>query len=166
MKLIDQNGRLFGKISIVDVLVILIVAAMAAAIFYVKNGQNAGIGNGVVEETICFQVRVPGVPSYMEDAVQAGDLLYDLSYASGGALGEITQVQVEPGFRDAIYYDGTLGLAPVEDGVDLVLTVKGTGLVGENGSYMLNRIYDLGVNSSRTYYTKYARFDGRVIDIL
>ena len=40
------------------------------------------------------------------------------------------------------------------------------GLVGESGSYMLNRVYDLGVNSARTYYTKYARFDGRVIGIL
>ena len=32
MKLIDREGRLFGKISVVDVLAILLVAAMAAAI--------------------------------------------------------------------------------------------------------------------------------------
>ena len=31
MKLIDREGRLFGKISVVDVLAILLVAAMAAA---------------------------------------------------------------------------------------------------------------------------------------
>ena len=166
MKLNDREGRLFVKISVVDVLAILLVAAMAAAIGYVKNSQTADLGNGTVEQAIRFQVRVSGVPAYMEDAVQVGDQLYDVSYPSGGALGEITQVQTEPGFRDAMFQDGTWESVPVEDGIDLVLTVEGFGLVGESGSYMLNRVYDLGVNSARTYYTKYARFDGRVIGIL
>lgn len=165
MRWMDQNGRLFGKISIVDVLALLLVAAMAGAIFYVKGSQNAGLGNGTVEQTICFQVRVPGVPSYMEAAVQVGDQLYDLNYPSGGALGRITQVEVEPGFREAMCNDGVWCSAPVEDGIDLVLTLEGSGLVSSSGSYMLNRVYDLGVNSARTYYTKYARFDGRVIHI-
>ena len=31
MKIIDKNGRLFGKISIIDVLVVLMVAILAAA---------------------------------------------------------------------------------------------------------------------------------------
>ena len=96
MKLIDREGRLFGKISVVDVLAILLVAAMAAAIGYVKNSQTADLGNGTVEQAIRFQVRVSGVPAYMEDAVQVGDQLYDVSYPSGGALGEITQVRRSP----------------------------------------------------------------------
>ena len=63
MKLIDREGRLFGKISVVDVLAILLVAAMAAAIGYVKNSQTADLGNGTVEQAIRFQVRVSGVPA-------------------------------------------------------------------------------------------------------
>ena len=38
MKIIDKNGRLFGKISVIDVLVILVVAVMAFAL-YVKNNS-------------------------------------------------------------------------------------------------------------------------------
>ena len=42
----DRDGRLFGKISIVDVIVLLVVAAMVAAV-YVKThkpqtGSNVG----------------------------------------------------------------------------------------------------------------------------
>ena len=36
MKLMDKNGRLFGKISVIDVVVVLVVLVMAAAL-HVKN---------------------------------------------------------------------------------------------------------------------------------
>ena len=36
MKILDRDGRLFGKISIIDVIVILVVAVLALAI-YVKT---------------------------------------------------------------------------------------------------------------------------------
>ena len=32
MKLMDKNGRLFGKISVIDVVVVLVVLVMAAAL--------------------------------------------------------------------------------------------------------------------------------------
>ena len=40
MKIIDGNGRLFGKISVIDVLVILVVAVLAAALYF-KSIQNS-----------------------------------------------------------------------------------------------------------------------------
>ena len=33
MKILDRDGRLFGKISIIDVIVILVVAVLALAIY-------------------------------------------------------------------------------------------------------------------------------------
>ena len=39
MKIIDRNGRLFGKISVIDLLVIAVVAVMAVAL-YVKTNQK------------------------------------------------------------------------------------------------------------------------------
>ena len=48
--------------------------------------------------------------------------------------------------------------------VDLLITVKGRGLV-TGRSYSINRVYDLGVNSSRNYWTKRADFAGMVCAI-
>ena len=76
MKIIDENGRLFGKISVIDVVVLLLVVAMAAAIFFVKRDQ-AVTGNSVAEQPITFQVLVSGAYDYMEPMIQVGDLLYD-----------------------------------------------------------------------------------------
>ena len=59
MNFIDRNGRLFGKISVIDVLVIGVVLVMAAALFF-KNNQ-AHTGMSVTEQDITFQVRARGV---------------------------------------------------------------------------------------------------------
>ena len=164
MKIIDQNGRLFGKISIIDVVMLLLVVAMAAAIAFVKSSQNV-TNNNVAEQPITFQILVGGAYDYVEPMVQVGDKLYDKDYTSNGPLGTITAVEVQPGRMQAYLHDGTVAQVEVEGGVNLLLTVEGSGLVTERGSYMINRIYDLGVNSARTYQTKYAEFTGTVMAI-
>ncbi len=156
MKIIDQNGRLFGKISIIDVLAILVVAVLAVGL-YVK-GNQPHTSNKVATKTITYQVVAEGIPKYLQENIHEGDKVYDLDYASGGSpLGEITEIEVQPSSKMATFSDGTMGRAEVEDGVNLLLTIKGEGLVSDRG-YALNRVYDLGVNSARTYYTKYAEF--------
>lgn len=163
MKVIDHNGRLFGRISVIDVLVILVVIALAGAL-YVKN-TRPHTGTSVATQTITYQVLVEGAQSYLKDNIHVGDKVYDLTYSSGGSpLGEITDIEEQPGSKLTTFTDGTMGLAGVEDGVNLLLTIQGEGLVGDKG-YSLNRVYDLGINSARTYYTKYAQFDVTVTKI-
>ena len=167
MKIIDRNGRLFGKISVIDVLVILVVLVMAAALYF--KGHQTHTGNTVVEQTITFQIRARGVNDYVAAAIQAGDGIYDRDYSSGGrALGEVVDVQVErtPGMQLMENMgDGTAGLVESDGTVDLLVTVKSTGLVSGK-SYSINRVYDLGINSSRNYNTTRACFTGTVCDIL
>lgn len=166
MKLIDHNGRLFGKISVIDVLVILVVAVLAAALYFKSNQTHTG--GTVTEQTITFQIRARGVDGYVYDALRIDDGLYDLDYSSGGrAIGRITDIQVErdPGTKLADeLHDGAAALVEADDTVDLLITVEGKGLV-DGKSCTLNRVYALGINSSRTYYTKQAQFTGTVASI-
>ena len=163
MKIIDRNGRLFGKISVIDVLVIAVVLVMAAALFFKSNQTHTG--TSVTSETITYQMVANGVRTYVADAVQVGDLMYDQDRSSGGTLGKIVDIQVLPGTKLGEMNDGTAGMIPVEDGVDLLLTIEGSGILSE-GRYLLNRVYDLGVNSARNYYTPYAQFTGTITAIL
>ena len=163
MKIIDKNGRLFGKISIIDVLVILAVAVLAAALGFKSNQTHTGTTTSNIP--IIYQVRVNGERNYVADAVRVGDHLYDLENSSGGTLGEILSIETLPGKKVATFNDGTMGEAPVEDGVTLLLTVKGYGIISDN-RYLLNRVYNLGVNTTRNYYTPYAQFTATVTAIL
>ncbi len=162
MKLIDQNGRLFGKISVVDLLVVAVVAVLAVALQF--KGEQTHTGTGAAQQKITFQILVQGVRSYVGDAVRVEDLLFEQNTDSGGPLGRITDIQTSPGTKLAELADGTCEAVPAEDSVDLLLTVEGEGIISE-GRCLLNRVYDLGVNSSRSYCTPYAQFNGVVAAI-
>lgn len=162
MKLIDRNGRLFGKISIVDVIVILVVAVLGVAI-YAKT-HKPQTGTKVATTSIVYQMRLENQPAYMLDAIQVGDQMYDKERSTGGSLGEILDIQVEDGTKRAELNDGTTAVVPAEGNYNILLTIRGKGLVTEEG-YALNRIYQLGVNSTRNFNTKYASFVGIITDI-
>ena len=163
MKLMDKNGRLFGKISVIDVVVVLVVLVMAAAL-YVKNTSLSHTSTRVTNTPITYQVTAYNVRQYVADAVQEGDLVYDQDYSTGGTLGAIQSIEVQPSGKLTELYDGTVVSAPAQDSVNLVLTIQGEGLISE-GRYQLNRIYDLGIHASRNFYTPYAQFTGTVTSI-
>ena len=41
MKLIDEKGRLFGKINLIDLLVVLLIVAVLAAVVWKLGGRKA-----------------------------------------------------------------------------------------------------------------------------
>ena len=71
MKVIDNNGRLFGKISVIDVLAILVVLALGAALYVKSNQPHTGVS--VPTQTITYQVRVDGAPEYLQNSIHVGD---------------------------------------------------------------------------------------------
>ena len=155
MKIIDRNGRLFGKISVIDVIVILAVIVMAAAI-YVKT-HKPQTGSNVATTTIVYQMSVENQPEYMLDAIQVGDQIYDKERSTGGSLGTITDIQVSDGTYEAKLDDGTYEIVPTQGRYNLLLTIEGQGLIDENGNYLLN--------SSREFNNKYGLFLGRIVSI-
>lgn len=163
MKIIDRNGRLFGKISVIDVIVILAVIVVALAI-YVKT-HKPQTGSNVSTTTVVYQMKVDNQPEYMLQAIQVGDQIYDKERSTGGSLGTITDIQVSDGTYEAKLNDGTYEVVPAENRYNLLLTIRGEGLVEEDGSILLNRVYDLGVNSSREFNNKYGLFLGRIVSI-
>ena len=86
MKILDRDGRLFGKISIIDVIVIVVVAVLAATL-YLKH-QMPQTSGGVSTTTVVYQMRLENQPEYMLSAIQVGDQLYDLERSTNGALGD------------------------------------------------------------------------------
>ena len=163
MKILDRDGRLFGKISIIDVIVLLVVAVLAVAVF-VKS-QRAQTSTSITDTPVIYQMLLTNQPEYMLSAIQEGDQLYDQERSTGGSLGTITQVEVSDGTNLGALDDGTYAVLPAENRYNILITVEGAGLVSADGGVALNRVYDLGVNSSRTFTTQYASFIGTVTDI-
>lgn len=72
MDLIDEQGRLFGVVNVVDALAVLLVIAVAVGAIVVVQGLSSdGAGTGDVEQTV--RVHVTGVQPYVAGAIQEGD---------------------------------------------------------------------------------------------
>lgn len=163
MKLIDREGRLFGKISVIDVMVLVVVAVLAAAVL--AKDRLPQTGSSVSTVPVVYEMRVHNQPDYVVAAIQEGDQLYDQARSTNGSLGEIVDIQVSDGTSQASLSDGTVEMVPAEGYYDLVLTLEGQALVEADGTILLNRVYALGVNTNREFTTQYASFVGRITDI-
>ena len=125
--MIDEKGRLFGKINIVDLLVILVILIGAAvvAVKFLGPGSTAAINP--VKTHVTYQVLVEGVQPEVYENVQKhipGTLM-----ASGEFLdGQVTAVTSAP--HEGQVTIGSSGgqdvlMVPVDDGLlDLTFTIK------------------------------------------
>lgn len=158
VKLFDKNGRLFGKISVIDILVIVIVIVLGFAV-YSRFFTKETTAVATVNDNFEYQICVKGVRQLTADALRVGDRLYDSEHDT--YLGTITAVEVKDSYGEYATLDGEYVVAPIENRVDVILTLSAEGLVSA-GRYYASRTYELGVNSSLTFYTKYCCTTGYV----
>jgi hypothetical protein len=162
-RIIDQNGRLFGKISIIDILFILVVAAVCAA-FYVKFNVLGVTSKAVDTVPVTYSITISGVRDYTVNSLQVGDLLYDNDNSGGQPVGKITYISVQDAVRTVEKTDGTIVNGPVEGCYDVTLTLIAEGIVS-GGRYLVNRTYDINMNSERIFNTKYAVFTATITGV-
>ncbi|MFR7745276.1 MAG: DUF4330 family protein [Acutalibacteraceae bacterium] len=58
MKLIDEKGRLFGKINLIDLLVVLLIVAVLAAVVWEARRQQSRSRCGRYREKGCLYRRI------------------------------------------------------------------------------------------------------------
>ena len=75
-KFIDENGRLFGLVSIVDVLAVAVIAVLVVA-FTSKQSSSAIITAVAPMDEITYEVYVENMPDGRLEALRVGDNLYD-----------------------------------------------------------------------------------------
>lgn len=124
--MIDEKGRLFGKINIVDLLVIIVVIILAAVLGTKLLGGDSGLAAGGAATKLTYTVRVDGVqPTVYEDIQKwiPGDRLM----ASGELLpGQVLAVEAQP-HADVVKLDAADGALelPLEEGLlDLTFTIE------------------------------------------
>ena len=159
-KIIDEKGRLFGKISIIDIIVIIIAIALVAAV-YVKFGRNSSAS---LTETrpVTYTMEINGIREGTVDAVRVGDKLYD--YEHKVFIGEITDIQKKTATAVIQDLSGNYRETDVEGRYYLLLTLKADcEIVG--GRVYSQGTQEITVNADQKCYTKYATFSGKIMKI-
>lgn len=126
MHIIDNKGRIFGLINIIDLLVILVILAVVTR--FGTGIHQSSAGSQVKEiEAILY---VKEVKDATANVIKVGDTVKETK--TNGVLGKVTDVEVKPSETLVETADGRIVVYPNPVLKDVYITVKGTGSVNEN----------------------------------
>ena len=101
MKLIDEKGRLFGKINLIDLLVVLLIVAVLAAVVWKLGGSRAAAAVAGTEKKAVYTVEFEDVSADIAEYAKT-QVDKTLVNDSKQIAAVITDVRTEP-------YDNELG---------------------------------------------------------
>ena len=158
---LDKKGKLFGKVSIVDVAVIL-VAVLAVIAMASKIGQPIKSGSGQGTATAQYTVEVQKIRDASFNAVNKGDYVYDQQ--TGTCLGTVTEKTKQPAKDEVKKTDGTYVEAEVPGRYDMTLTIGAKGRKTDTGFYLEGK-KELLKNADIDFTNENIAFSGTVLSI-
>lgn len=155
--IIDKNGRLFGKVNIIDIAVILAVVAVVAGVFVRFTGGAGKIVTAT--KKIEFEVKVDGVRSFTVDALDKKGLVTNKNYDI--VTGEITNVDTVDCVQKATKTNGTVVEAPLEERYTSTVTIVTDGKESDSGYFDSNN-EEIAVGREYTIYSKFVKTTGTI----
>jgi len=141
--IIDNKGKLFGKINIVDLAVILVVIVAIVGVVLTKvkldnskilsDDSNMLIKSSAEMDKLEIELKVKEVRDVTRDAIIVGDDVYQV--ANDKFLGTVARVESTPAMRDVKGDNGTVYVAEVPDRYDVTIVVETEGKKKDDGFY-------------------------------
>ncbi len=131
MKFIDEQGKINGKVSIVDIFVILLLIACVAAVgIKLQKAQSIRGGDCMIE----YSLRIENIRDLSVNAINQN--YKDIEDAETGyALGEIVNVETSPARVLVQTNDGMFKMEEYDNRYDVVVTLQTSGTETDDGFY-------------------------------
>lgn len=145
--IIDNKGKLFGKVSIIDILIVLIVVGAIAGVGY-KFGK-AKIVNPLTgaKDGIQIQFYSAEVLDYAAKSVKIGDPVVDV--LQNVTVGKVKEVKIGKSASPASGSTGDWAAAPKPGYASLLVTVDTEGKYGNSGVTIGNGVFYVGQSFER-----------------
>jgi hypothetical protein len=152
-KIIDENGRLFGKISLLDIAVLLIVALLLVAAF-VKFNVMEPTATTVKTVPVRYELTVRGIRDANAELYTEGTQVWTAD--TGTYIGKVVSKTVSPAKQETQLTNGRYVLGSVEGRVDMTLTLEADCTI-TNGRYYADRTFEINVGREHKLVTKYSQ---------
>ena len=138
--MIDKNGKIGGKVSIIDLLIVLVLLAALAFVGYrFLTKDRSGVVN---TQQVYLSFTGAEVPNYVVENIEMGARVFDDT--ENNVLGYVTDVQTGQGYHYDVDKEGkTVALFP-EDSSSVVITSLATGTLDPNGLLIGGTRYAIG----------------------
>jgi hypothetical protein len=158
--LLDAKGRLFGKVSIVDILVLFVIGIVVGGLGYrYTRSSSVVMGKG---DPITIEFFIEETPTFAAEAIKQGDLAAD--FQMGAVFGRVTKMTI----GEAITYGqnsvGEIVKSSREGYSSLYLSVDGDGFLSREGGVTINNV-DYFIGHTTILRVGSAKIMGRVFDI-
>ncbi len=156
-----KSGKLFGKISIIDIIVVVCIVVLAFGI-YAKYTSDSDATASSENTEIEFVYKVKGVRDYTVNALKKGGAMYDSETKE--YVGEIVDVRTEDAVMEVSLVDGTYKQLIIPEKYDVYVTVQVDGKYNKLGYYTSGNKY-LGAGSTINIKSKFATTEGQIVDV-
>ncbi len=155
-----KDGKIFGRISIIDIAAILVVLVLIAGVALRFSGNQAvSVSTG---QTIECVVKVENVRMQTVDALKKGGAVFDQE--SKEYIGDITGVTEEPGTTMLLMENGEYREVPTEGRYNAYVTIAFTGSVSDAGYYTAtNR--QMSVGGTLEMNAKFSQCEGKIFSV-
>ena len=160
--LLDEKGRLFGKISVVDIGVLLLIFALLGGIYYryfAVDKNNSAAKFDTLEYTV---VLAEGVRQQSVDAIEIGANIYDAK--TDTPMGKIVSKEVIPAVEQLTKADGTIVMAEKPERFNVRITIQVPGNETKYGFRANGRI-DINREYPQVLDTQKIVMETKVVDV-
>lgn len=155
--MLDKNGKIGGKVSIIDLVVLLLVIVVAAGIAF-RYGSSATTAVQSSEKFECV-LKVTNVRQFTVDALNKKGVITDKN--SEKVLGEIKNIEVEEAQFQSTTADGKIVESVLPDRYTCYVTIEASGKESEDG-YIMDDSNELSVGRNMDIYSKYVKTSGEI----
>lgn len=147
--IIDKKGKLFGKVSIIDVLIIVVIIGAIGGFAYKVTKSNT-ITPFTKTDNIEIILSVDDVDSFVSKSINVGDIVKDR--VNNVVLGTLESVDFGDARIQGIDDKGQITVSSRPDHISVKIKVKGSGLYSDsattsisNINYYINRSMEIAV---------------------
>ena len=161
--MIDNSGRILGKISIIDIIFVVAVIVLAVGFVYTRtSGRIAGIINPTTPLEVVIQGE--GLRHFIVDAISEGDIMF--RHHDRQALGTVVAIDISPALDYFHLSDGSVILAEMEQRYTVHITLASVGTIRENVGYFVNGTDHIAPGSEIALVSNRVRIpEGRVFSV-
>ena len=141
--MIDEKGRLFGKVNIVDLIIVIIIVAAAVFVGTKFLGPKSDVAN---TQTVRITMFCDESPVYVVDQLEAGSEVWDSS--NQVVLGTLKEWTTGDSMSAVTDDEGNVVEIARDGYCSVRLVCEGTGIVGSQGVTIGGVLYGNGQSAS------------------